>query len=504
MKLAEILSALPKAETKANIELDIKDLAYHSHRVKDGCLFVCIKGFKTDGHLYARWARQSGAAAFVVERWLSDIPEDLQILVPNSRQTLALLANILYNHPTQRLQLIGITGTNGKTTTAFLLDNILRTAGRKTGLIGTVEYKIGDEHLPVERTTPESLELQCLFGQMVQAGVDSVIMEVSSHAIDLARVTGCQYDAIVFTNLSQDHLDYHQTLEDYFQVKSRLFKNDSDRGADSKRRYVINADDIYGQRLIEMLDRAGKSSSVYLYGLNSSVDIIGRDVKLSDQGTFFQICTPAGNLFLKTQLKGLFNVYNSLAAAGVAISLGLPLEIIKNGLEGLINIPGRYETVDCGQDFDVVVDYAHTPDSLRNVLETAKSISKGRVITVFGCGGNRDKEKRSLMGAVAAKLSDFSIITSDNPRNEDPASIISQIEEGFKQRLPQARYKKVLDRKDAIFQAIALAKEGDTIIIAGKGHEKEQIFANQTIPFEDRQVVVEALRSIQNVTSESF
>lgn len=504
MKLTEILSALPEAETKGNIELDIKELAYHSRQVKDGCLFVCIKGFKTDGHLYAREAWRSGAVAFVVERWLSEVPEDLQILVPNSRQTLALLANILYNYPTQRLQLIGVTGTNGKTTTTFLIESILRTAGRKTGLIGTVEYKIGDGHLSVERTTPESLDLQHLFAQMIEAGVGSVVMEVSSHAIDQERVTGCRYDVVVFTNLSQDHLDYHQTLEDYFQVKSRLFKNDFDREAGSKIRYVINADDIYGKRLIEMLERTGKSSNVYLYGLNSNVDIIGKEVKLSGQGTSFRICTPVGNLFLKIQLKGLFNVYNSLAAAGVAISLGLPLETIKNGIEGVTNIPGRYETVDCGQGFDVVVDYAHTPDSLRNVLETAKSISKGRVITVFGCGGNRDKEKRSLMGAVAARLSDFSIITSDNPRNEDPASIINQIEEGFKHQLPQARYSKVLDRKDAIFQAIALAREGDTVIIAGKGHEKEQVFANQTIPFEDRQVVVEALRSNQNVTGKSF
>jgi len=496
MKLAQLLAALPSAETKAGTQLNIKGLAYHSQQVKPGYLFVCIKGFNTDGHLYAQEAFEKGALALVVERWLEQIPRDKQILVSNSRRALALLAASFYDHPTKKLQLVGVTGTNGKTTTTFLVESIFKAAGRKTGLIGTVEYRIGDQPLPVQRTTPESLDLQRLLYEMARDKVELVALEVSSHAIDLERVTGCQFSALVFTNLSQDHLDYHGNLENYFQVKSRLFRSPDPQNST---RYLLNGDDPFGRELTKMVN-----GSFYLYGINSPADIRAREIKISPEGLFFEVSTPLGNLSLEMKLKGLFNVYNALAALGVGISLGLPLEVIKEGLEKMEGVPGRFESIDCGQDFSVIVDYAHTPESLRNVLETARSIAQGRLITVFGCGGNRDREKRPLMGEVAARLSDFSIITSDNPRQEDPITIIDQIEAGFKRGKTNSRYSKIPDRRDAIFQAIALARKGDIVIIAGKGHEKEQIFADKTVPFDDCEVAICALRSVQRDTVKSY
>ncbi|MBI4743627.1 MAG: UDP-N-acetylmuramoyl-L-alanyl-D-glutamate--2,6-diaminopimelate ligase [Actinobacteria bacterium] len=488
MNLNRLIKSLSPKEIKGNIDLDIRGIAYNSNKVKPGDLFVCIKGFKDDGHLYAEDALTNGAVAFIVERPTEGLKSS-QIVVESSRKALAVASNIFFGFPSSRLELIGVTGTNGKTTTVYMIDSILKAAGKKTGLLGTIEYRIDNKFYPSYCTTPESLDLQIMFDEMLKQKVDSVVMEVTSHAIDLERVTGCQFRVLVFTNLSQDHLDYHENVENYFKVKSRIFKNSANEIIVPN--YVINIDDFYGREIAKMVGMQG-----YFYGLNTPADITVSDINLTKEGTSFKTTTPKGPLFVKMRLKGVFNVYNALGAIGAGLSLGISLKDIKLGLEAIRLIPGRFEPLDYGQEFNVIIDYAHTPASLENVLKTIRRISDGRIITIFGCGGDRDKGKRPLMGAIAAELSDFFIITSDNPRSEDPMEIIDQIEGGFIEEFPKARYCKIADRRDAIFQAVALAKNGDTVIIAGKGHEQGQIFVDRIVPFDDHQVAYEALKEL--------
>lgn len=488
VSLESLISILTEKETSGDIGVDIKGITYHSKLVQPGFLFACIPGRIADGHLFAAEAVKNGAVALLCARWLTDLPV-AQVKVPDSRLACALLSHKFYDYPSQRLNLVGITGTNGKTTTSYLTESILKAAGRKTGLLGTVECRIEDQPVKIERTTPESVDLQRILAQMVDAGVDTAVMEVSSHAIDLKRVAGCTFRVIAFTNLSQDHLDYHGTLDNYFQAKWRLFSATSSQ--ETPPLYVINYDDIYGQKI-----GRGLSSDFLSYGIDSQTDVSAKNIRACENGTSLKICTPAGSFQAKLKLKGTFNVYNSLAAAAIATGLGIPAESIKTGLEQVQNVPGRFETISEGANFTVIVDYAHTPDGLEKVLLTARELSAGRIITVFGCGGDRDKAKRPLMGTVAARLSDFTIITSDNPRSENPQAIINQIEAGFLQENPEARYSKVENRRDAIFQALALAKKGDLVLIAGKGHESGQIFADRVVPFDDREVAREALKEL--------
>ncbi|MDI6892129.1 MAG: UDP-N-acetylmuramoyl-L-alanyl-D-glutamate--2,6-diaminopimelate ligase [Actinomycetota bacterium] len=487
MKLSKLLPSLAIKRSEGNQDIEITGIAHDSRRVKAGNVFVCIKGFNADGHDYIGEAIKRGARALVVENWEDVPPGMVRILVPDSRRALSSLSADFYEQPSSRLTLVGVTGTNGKTTTTYLVESIFKAAGWKTGLLGTVQYRMGDHVLPVDKTTPEAPELQQLFDRMVKEGVRAAVMEVSSHAIDLHRIDHCQFDVLVFTNLSQDHLDYHGSIEEYFVVKSRLFENASVKPVI----HVINVDDPYGRKIA----RVSKVKTI-LYGLDKSADVVASRVDLTEKGTNFKVSTSTGDLSISLLLRGAFNVYNSLAAIGTSLALGVPLEAIKCGLERVVSIPGRFEMVDCGQSFMVVVDYAHTPDSLEKVLTATRAITRGGVITVFGCGGDRDKTKRPLMGKVSADLSDYIIITSDNPRSEEPEDIISQIEVGVREVASPTRYEKIVDRREAISKAISMARAGDLVLIAGKGHETGQIFKDRVVPFDDRVVAEMALKGV--------
>ncbi len=483
-RLNECIPSLKTERTEGKLNLNIVDIAYDSRKVRPGSLFVCIKGFKTDGHLYIEDAIKSGAVAVITERWQSISNSISQIQVRKSREALAFLSRILFNDPTSKLKLVGITGTNGKTTTSYLVESIFRAGGKRTGLIGTVQHRVGDDVLPAERTTPESYDLQKLFKKMVDEGVSHVVMEVSSHAIDLHRIDGCHFDVLVFTNLSQDHLDYHGDMDRYFNVKKKIFDDYSDVMK------VINTDDPYGRQI------ASQNTRVTGYGLVKPAEVMADKVRILETGSRFKLLTSTLALDLSVKLRGEFNVYNSLAAIGVGLSMKMPPDVIKAGVEGVLNIPGRFEAIDCGQKFSVFIDYAHTPDGLEKLIKAARKIAKKRVITVFGCGGDRDSKKRPLMGAIAGKLSDFTIITSDNPRSEEPTAIIGKIEEGLLKEISTADYLTITDRKEAIYHAVSLAKAGDVILIAGKGHETGQIFGDKIVPFDDRVVAMNALREL--------
>jgi len=479
VKLSELSAGYPARITGDDV--DIAQIAYDSREVKPGALFFCISGLAHDGHDFVGSAMAAGAVAAVVERRVGvDVP---QVVVESTREALAPLAARFYGDPTSKLTLVGVTGTNGKTTTTFILDSIFRQAGLKTGLVGTVEYRIGDLILPVTRTTPEGADLQRLFRDMVEEGVEAVAMEVSSHAIDLHRVDACDFDVLVFTNLTQDHLDYHRTMEEYAQAKKAVF----DRGA--RRGHVINADDELGRRI------AAECGACVTYGLESEADLVARDVQLSAQGATYRATGLNLNVNVRSPLRGAFNIYNSLAAAAAGFVLDIEPDRIVKGLEGVSQIPGRFESVDAGQPFAILVDYAHTPDSLAQAIAAAKRITSGRLIVVFGCGGDRDVAKRPLMGKVAAEGSDVCIITSDNPRSERPEVITTQIEAGARE-IKGAHFEVIVDRRKAIGRAVSLAQLNDTVLIAGKGHETGQQFADRTVPFDDRDVARQELRRV--------
>lgn len=485
MRLYELLSGTNHHQVIGDANIDISGLSYDSRKVKEGDLFFCIRGFNADGHSYAKNAWEAGAKAIVVDKLQPNIAIT-QLVVDNTREAMSKISSAFFGHPTKRLKLVGITGTNGKTTTAFMAERILRAGGLKTGLLGTVEYRIGDELVPVDRTTPESLDLQLLFYKMVQAGVEAAVIEVSSHAIDLLRVHACDFDAVVFTNLSQDHLDYHKDMGSYFLVKKKLFDPAIFRGATQ----VINVDDLYGGQLVN-----AAQSGQLRYSTKDKVELYSTEMQLRANGSSFKLNTPVGAVDVSLRLPGFYNIYNAMAASGATIAVGASLGSVKSGLEGLENVPGRFETVECGQGFTVVVDYAHTPDSLEKILTAARELTKGRLICVFGCGGDRDKGKRPIMGKVAAEIGDLTIITSDNPRSEEPAIIIDEIVAGVKE-VAGASLKIEEDRRAAIWLALKSAQPGDFVVIAGKGHEQGQEIAGNKIPFDDAQVARELLREL--------
>jgi UDP-N-acetylmuramoyl-L-alanyl-D-glutamate--2,6-diaminopimelate ligase len=484
MRLSNLLTGI-NADIRGNPDVEITGLAYDSRRTKAGDLFFCIRGFKANGHSFAIQALTRGAAAFVVEEWLPSVGAT-QVRVANSRAALADISCSFYNHPTKKLKLVGVTGTNGKTTTTFLIESILRMAGLKSGLIGTVEYHVDKAVLSVRRTTPESLDLQMLFKRMVDEGVEAAVMEVSSHAIDLGRTKGCAFDTLVFTTMGRDHLDYHGSMDNYFSTKAQLFWESEAPG-------VINLDDQYGSRLFSEIKQRKLGFAVTQ---KDKADVYADSINSDISSSSFTLHSPAGTIDITLKLPGFFNIYNALAAACVGIFLEIPLSVIKAGIEKVTSVPGRFERIDEGQDFTVIVDYAHTPDALRTVINTARKLTKGNVIVVFGCGGDRDKGKRPLMGRVAAELSDFSIITSDNPRSEDPASIIKEIEMGMIGK-PGIDYELIIDRKLAIKKALRKARQGDIVLIAGKGHEATQEFAGKTVQFDDREVARKLLRELR-------
>jgi UDP-N-acetylmuramoyl-L-alanyl-D-glutamate--2,6-diaminopimelate ligase len=472
------------------LNIPVRGIAYDSRRVKEGFLFLAIEGFKNDGHHFIEQAIANGATALVVQKPVA-VPAGMAwIRVPDTRQALALLSTRFYDFPSRKLKLIGVTGTNGKTTTTHLLAAVYRAAGEKVGLIGTIANRIGDSILPVEHTTPESLELQQLLAEMASLAVETVVMEVSSHALALKRVAGCRFNTGVFTNVSQDHLDFHQNMDDYLRTKAILFEMLGQEDEENAGFAVVNGDDPGADRII-----AASRGKIITYGLNEKAKVKAASVEVSARGVSFHVRTPWGESRVMLKLTGLFNVYNALAALAAGGVDGLPLGSMVDALEAVPGVRGRFESIDRGQDFTVIVDYAHTPDGLENVLKTAGQLTAGKLITVFGCGGDRDRSKRPLMGEIAARYSDIPVVTSDNPRTEDPLKIIAGIEEGLRRVREPATYMVIPDRRQAIARALRLADPGDVVVIAGKGHENYQLTGTQKFPFDDRE---EAIKVLEN------
>ena len=471
----------------------IQSMAHDSRKVTQDTLFVCISGATVDGHKFIAQAIKNGAVAVLVEKDV-DVPENITVVrVSDVKAAMHLMVPYFYDYPARKMRLIGITGTNGKTTTSYLLRAILREASYKVGLIGTIQIMIEDEIQPIHNTTPDVIDLQRILADMAKQGMDYVVMEVSSHALAQDRVIGCEFDTAVFTNLTQDHLDYHKTLENYAKAKARLFDLVSaDAQTKKNKSAVINIDDAASAVMIEHT-----KCQCLTYAIHKASDLQASDINVLAKGANFTISGAFGTMNLKLKITGIFNVYNVLSAVGAALAEKISPQIIQATLEKFTSVPGRFELVDEGQNFSVIVDYAHTPDGLENILHTARQIAKKRIITVFGCGGDRDRTKRPIMGRIAAKLSDVVIATSDNPRTEDPEFILSQVEAGVQEALAGKPHEKIIDRKTAIFRAIEIAQVDDIVIIAGKGHENYQILKDQTIHFDDKEVARAAIRGKQ-------
>lgn len=473
------------------LDVAVSSIAYDSRRVVPGALFVCVRGFEADGHRFATQAAERGAVALIVDHELEvDLP---QVTVADTKVALAAIADRFYGHPSDHLSLVGITGTNGKTTTTYILDSIMREAGMTTGVIGTVETRIADRRIVAERTTPESADVQALLADMVAAGVSGVAMEVSSHAIDLHRVDGLRFGAIAFTNLTQDHLDYHHTLDAYFAVKRRLFTDFPTAAR------VIDIDTEHGQQLAaDVVAHAAShdhgAAPLLRVGRSPMADVSAQDEVPTADSTSFTLVTPAGTRGVTLPLAGAYNVSNALLAAGCALAIGIDLDTVVAGLQVAPQVPGRLEQVRCGQPFTVVVDYAHTPDSLDKALRAMREVTDNTLISVFGCGGDRDPAKRAVMGEVSGTLADYTIVTSDNPRSEDPVGIVLQVEDGVTRA--GGAHEVEVDRRSAIARAISIARPGDCVLIAGKGHETYQIFADHTAHFDDREEARNALASL--------
>jgi UDP-N-acetylmuramoyl-L-alanyl-D-glutamate--2,6-diaminopimelate ligase len=486
MKLKELLRGLEGLETGPDVEAEVSSLAYDSRRVEQGTLFFAIQGEKADGHAFIPQALERGAVAVVSERLPPNKLASRWVRVPQIRRALSTAGRIFFGQPDLHLKLIGITGTNGKTTTAFLVESILRAAGVRAGLFGTIAYRFGDRALPALNTTPESLDLWSYFAQTVAAGGTGVVMEVSSHALAQERVWGFPYSVAVFTNLTRDHLDYHKDFDHYYEAKRRLFEG---LGTPPPQWAIINLDDPWGRKLLDV-----PCPHRLTYGMNSDAQVKVKHLEHRHNGLEGMIVTPAGKVQLASPLLGRANLANILAATAASVAFGIPLEKIEQGLKDLIAVPGRFERIDEGQPFLVVVDYAHTDDALRNVLSTARELTRNRLIVVFGCGGERDREKRPLMGEAAGSLSDLAVLTSDNPRGEDPLLIISDALVGL-QKAGKPYWAEV-DRETAIRKAIEKAREGDVVVLAGKGHETYQILKDRTIPHDDREVARKILREM--------
>jgi UDP-N-acetylmuramoyl-L-alanyl-D-glutamate--2,6-diaminopimelate ligase len=488
MSLAEIVAGADVVRVTGPASAQIRSVACDSRKVEGDSIFFALPGEKADGFQFVSGAIERGAIAIASSH---SRPEDIATeiawveLVPGKeRRGLALASANFYARPAEALKLVGVTGTNGKTTTTFLIDSILRAAGISPGLVGTTGYRTPKGSRPAPNTTPESLDLQQMFAEVRDAGGTHVVLEASSHALAMDRLWGCHFAAAVFTNLTRDHLDYHKDFEDYFQAKRRLFEG---TGAGAPEVAVINADDAYADRL------EGLARRTLTYSLKNGADLSARAVSLGFNGTEFAAHTPAGKLEIKSPLVGRINVYNILAAIGAGIALGIPARTIEQGVASLDLVPGRFQSIDEGQPFLVIVDYAHTDDALRNLISTARELSPGgRIITVFGAGGDRDRAKRPLMGEAAGSLSDIVVLTSDNPRSEDPLRIINDVAVGL-QRV-NAKYRAEPDRERALEMALDEAKAGDIVLLAGKGHETYQVLRDGMIDFDDREKARAILR----------
>ncbi len=504
MRLKEMLKNMHKYNLYGNLETDITGICYDSRQVKPGDLFVAIKGNKKDGHRYIEDALARGAIAIVGEGIGSLQTDRAKIEVEKSRKALAEISAAFYDHPHRELSLIGITGTSGKTTTAYIIESILQAAGIKTGVIGTINYRFKGKDYPAPVTTPESLDLMRLLREMSDNDVSSVVMEVSSHALDQGRIGDCNFTVAVFTNLSRDHLDYHADMEEYFQAKSLLFRS-LEKGDQVEGPFaVINIDDPKGEALVSLTQ-----ASIITYGLQEEAHVRAEDIQIDRDGIRVKLILPTGEQQIKSSLIGEINLYNILAAVAVAYALRIDPAVIAQGVESLRGVPGRLEIVKNSRGLSLVVDYAHKPDALLKTLKTLRPLTVGRLITVFGCGGDRDKGKRYEMGLIAGNHSDLVFVTSDNPRSEDPVKIIDQIEEGlYRSGLPKMTWPALIkhlkqgyfievERHKAIEKAITIAKEEDMILIAGKGHEDYQIIGDERRKFDDRLEAAKAVNGIK-------
>lgn len=490
MNLKEVLIGLEGLKARGNIDIEIEGIAFNSKEVKENYLFVAIKGFETDGHKYVEEALGKGAKAILIEEGCDlkslNIPNDIAIVMArDTREALAIISCNYYKNPSNKLKLIGITGTKGKTTTTYMIKEILEKAGKKVGLIGTIETEIAGKKIKNnDRTTPESLELQKLLDNMVKAGVEIAVMEVSSQSLKLHRVTGCTFDMVVFTNFAEDHIspNEHPSMEDYLESKLKIFS--------MCKQAIVNADDLQGCKMQKRFPEL----QITTYGIDNWANLLAKDITITNSYVDFKIKLTDKNERVKTCIPGRFSVYNSLASICIAQKYGINSEIIKQALLE-VRVPGRSEMVDNKLELPIMIDYAHTPESLQNILSAVKIYTRGRVISVFGCGGNRDSAKRPLMGEVSGKTADYTIITSDNPRNENPEEIAEQIEKGIKKT--KGKYEVIIDRKEAIKKAIKMANKRDIIVLAGKGHELEQEINGEKNPFDERKIIKEIIEELQ-------
>lgn len=489
MKLKEIADLFMVKEIEGNMDVEITGLQMDSRKVEKGNLFICvpaIKGFLEDRHHYAKDAIRNGAVALLVERDVDiDVPK---IFVKDARHAMAVIASNFYNHPSHEMKLIGITGTNGKTTTSYIIEKIFTDYGLKTGLMGNNGIQINGIMYPTDINTQEPPILQRNLRKMREYNTEYCVMEVTSQGLDMKRVMGCNFRTAIFTNLTQDHIDYHGTMEQYRNTKGLLFSRLGNTFKSKDEKYaVLNADDPNFEHFRKL-----SSVEVITYGINNEADVSAKNITMTSQGIRFLLITFKGEIEIHLQLVGGFNVYNALAGTTAALIEGIPLENIRSSLSLLTSISGRMEIVDEGQDYLVLVDYAHTPDALENVLKSIKEFTKGKVITVFGCGGDRDKVKRPIMGEVASRYSNIVFVTSDNPRSEDPIKIMNDIEKGMK-KSNSLQYELLADREEAIYKAIKEATSNDVVIIAGKGHETNQRFKDKTIHFDDKEIARKAI-----------
>ena len=490
MKLKEMLAGLEGLKVKGDLDIEVKGLESNSKEIKKDNLFIAIKGFDVDGHQYINNAIENGASAVMIEEGcdlkLFTIPEGITIIMAkNTREALAICSSNFYGNPSRKFKLIGVTGTKGKTTTTFMIKEILEKAGKKVGLIGTIAtYVNGKKVKDSDRTTPESLELQREFAQMADAGVEVVVMEVSSQSLKLHRVDGCEFDIVLFTNFSEDHISpkEHPDMEDYFNSKLKLFE--------MCKTGIVNADDLYGAKI----PRLFPDSNITTYGIDNFAKILAKDITITNSYVDFKVKITDKNERVKTGIPGRFSVYNSLAAICVAQKFGISPEAVKAALME-VRVPGRSELVNNKKEIPIMIDYAHSPESLQNILQAVKSYTRGKVISVFGCGGDRDSGKRPIMGEISGRIADFTFITSDNPRTEDPQKIVDQIEEGMKKT--KGKYKVVVDRTEAIKEAIKMATKRDIIVLAGKGHEPYQEINGVKHPYDERIIVNEIINGEQ-------
>ena len=475
-KLSELALLIPEAEILGD-DVSISGIEHDSRKVTTKNLFVCMEGAHVDGHNFIPQAVSNGAIAILTTRRNFTPPENISaLIVPDMLNALAVIVPYFYDYPARTMRVIGVTGTNGKTTTTYLLREIFQAAGFNVGLIGTIQILIGDESLPNPNTTPNVIDLQHLLADMRDKNIQVVVMEVSSHALAENRVAGIEFDTAIFTNLTQDHLDFHKTMENYLRAKTRLFDMVSRRGRKQNKTAVINLDDAASEEILRHC-----LYKKITYGVEKSADLRATELEIKSDGMNFKI---RDVMNLSLHVTGLFNVYNILAAIGAALAENIRPDIIKNALENFRSVPGRFERIFADVPFEVIVDYAHTPDGVKNVLQTARQIAAGKIITVFGCGGDRDNSKRPIMGALAAKFSDIVIATSDNPRTENPEKILDEVEAGIGDKI----HERIVDRRAAIFRAIELAEAGDIVLILGKGHENYQILNTGKIHFDDREV----------------